>query len=75
MRVMLPVGRTGLSIVAGYLGLLALFVVPAPLALAVGIWALVDLKEHPDKSGMGRAIFAIVMGALGSIALALLMLR
>ena len=64
-----------LGIVAGYVGLLALLVVPAPLALAVGIWALFDLKKHPGKSGMGRAIFAIVMGALGSIVLALLMLR
>jgi hypothetical protein len=75
MRIMLPVGRTGLSIVAGYLGLLALFVAPAPLALAFGIWAAVDLKKHPEKSGMGRAIFAIVTGALGSALLAVLVLK
>ena len=75
MRIMLPVGRTGLSIVAGYLGLLALLVIPAPLALAVGIWAAIDLKNHPEKSGMGRAIFGIVAGALGSALLAVLMLR
>jgi hypothetical protein len=28
-----------------------------------------DLKKHPDKHGMGRAIFGIVMGALGTIGL------
>ena len=28
------------------------------------IWAAVDLKRRPGKHGMGRAVFAIVAGAL-----------
>lgn len=62
---LVPVGRTPLAIVAGYVGLVSLVVLPlAPVALALGIWAAVDLKRRPGKHGMGRAVFAIVAGAL-----------
>jgi len=69
LRMVLPVGRSVLSIVAGYLGLFSLAIVPAPLALIVGILAVVDLKKNPKKHGMGRAVFGIVMGTLGTLAL------
>lgn len=69
MRMVLPVGRSAWAIAAGYLGLLSFLVVFAPLALAAGIFAVVDIKQNPHKHGMGRAIFGIVMGALGSILL------
>ena len=68
-RALLPVGRTGLSILAGYLGLGALFCVPAPFALAVGIWAILDLKKKPGMHGMGRAVFGVVAGAIGTAAI------
>jgi hypothetical protein len=74
MRALLPVGRTALSIIAGYVGLLSFLVVPAPLALVLGILAVRDLNKHPGKHGMGRAIFAIVMGALGTLALIAILL-
>ena len=69
MRLLLPVGRSALAIIAGYLGLFALLIFPAPLALLFGILAIRDLRLHPEKHGMGRAIFGIVMGALGTLAL------
>ncbi len=74
MRLLLPVGRSGWAIAAGYLGLFAVLVVPAPLALLTGILAVVDIKRsigtpHP-KHGLGRAWFGIVMGAIGTVALA-----
>lgn len=72
LRMVLPVGRSGLSIAAGYLALFAVALVPAPLALIVGIAALVQLKRHPEKLGHGRAWFGVVMGALGTILLAAL---
>jgi hypothetical protein len=74
MRALLPVGRTPLSIIAGYVGLLSFLVVPAPLALILGILAVLDLRKQPGKHGMGRAVFAIVMGVLGTIALVALAL-
>lgn len=65
----LPTGRTGLAIAAGYLGLFSVLVVFAPISLVVGILALRQLNRTPGKLGRGRAIFGIVMGSLCSIIL------
>ena len=66
MRFLLPVGRSGLAILAGYAGLFAILVFPAPIALILGILAFRDIKRHPEKHGMGRAVFALVMGGIFS---------
>ena len=71
MRMLLPVGRSGWAIAAGYLGLLSFLGIFAPVALIVGIVAVRDIQQHPEKHGLGRAWFGIVMGVLGSLALAL----
>ncbi len=71
MRMLLPVGRSLLAIFAGYAGLFAVLLFPAPIALILGILAVIDIKKHPDKLGMGRAVFAIIMGAIFSTLLAL----
>jgi len=70
MRMLLPVGRSGWAIAAGYLGLFSLIVLPAPAALLVSIVAIWDIRRsksspHP-KHGMGRAIFGLIMGILGT---------
>ena len=69
MRMLLPVGRSGWAIAAGYLGLLSFLGVFAPFSLIVGFVALRDLKQHPEKHGLGRTWFGIIMGAIGTIAL------
>jgi hypothetical protein len=69
LRAVLPVGRTPLAIVAGYAGLFSLLCLPAPIALGLGIWAVVDLKKRPGMHGMGRAVFAIVTGGIGTLAM------
>jgi sugar phosphate permease len=58
MRFVLPVNTSGLSIIAGYLGLISVLVFPAPFALLLGIIALVQLKKKPKLHGHGRAISA-----------------
>lgn len=72
---LLPVGRSGYAIAAGYLALFSVLIVPAPLALLFGILAVFDIRKSRTqihkKHGMGRAIFGIVMGALGSAVLVL----
>jgi hypothetical protein len=70
MRMLLPVGRSGWAIAAGYLGLFSLIVLPAPAALLASIVAIWDIRRskssvHP-KHGMGRAIFGLIMGVLGT---------
>jgi hypothetical protein len=66
MRMILPIGRSGWAIAAGYLALFSVLVFPAPFALGTGIFALYDIRRHPEKLGKGRAIFGIVMGGLFS---------
>ena len=74
MRMILPIGRSGLAIAAGYAGLFSILVFPAPIAVILGIMAVVDIKRHPKKHGMGRAIFAIIIGGFFSIVPALIIL-
>ena len=64
MRALLPVGRSGWAIAAGYLGLLSPLVIFAPFALITGVIAILDMRRHPEKHGMGRAVLGIVMGGL-----------
>jgi hypothetical protein len=71
MRLLLPVGRSGWAIAAGYLALFSVLLIPAPLALIAGILAIREIKRNPKKHGMGRAVFAIFMGLLGTIIIAL----
>lgn len=69
MRMLLPVGRSGWAIAAGYLGLFSVLGIFGPPALICGILAIRDIRQHPERHGLGRAWFGIVMGILGSIAL------
>ncbi len=73
IRMLLPVGRSGLAIAAGYLGLFGFLIVPAPLALIVSILAILDIRKSRStpkpKYGMGRAIFGLIVGILGTILL------
>jgi hypothetical protein len=73
IRMLLPVGRSVWAIAAGYLGLFSVLLIPAPLALIVSIIAIRDIKKHPDRHGMGRAIFGLIMGVLGTIFLVVMM--
>jgi hypothetical protein len=54
-----------------FLGILAILVVFAPFSLGLGLWALRDLRRRPGAPGKGRAWFAVVMGSVFSIFLAL----
>ena len=71
MRALLPVGRSGWAIAAGYLGLFSLLFIPAPLAILTGIIGIIDIKRHPHRHGMGRCVFGIVMGVVGTVLLIL----
>jgi hypothetical protein len=65
-------GRSPLAIIAGYLGLCSLVLIPAPLALVFGILAVIDIKKNPKKHGMGRAVFGIIMGTIFSVPLVIM---
>ena len=76
VRMLLPVGRSGWAIAAGYLGLLSLTLFVAPFAVIVSIVAILDIQksktaEHP-KHGLGRAIFGLIMGLFFSVVLVMI---
>lgn len=66
IRMLLPVGRSAIAIVAGYVALFSFLIFPAPIALILAILAIRDIRKHPDKHGMGRALFALIIGILGT---------
>ncbi len=69
-RMLIPVDRSALSIIAGYLGLFSILCFPAPLALLLGVLAMRGIKKsNGAKHGMGRAWFAVIMGGIFTIVL------
>ena len=79
MRLLMPVGNSGWAIASGYLGLISVLLVPAPLALLTGILALRDIRASKSaqqrKHGTGRAIFGLIMGGLFSLIGILVLVR
>jgi hypothetical protein len=74
MRWVLPVGRSGWAIAAGYLGIFSLLGIFAPFAVITGILGLREIKQNPRLGGRGRAIFGIVMGGIFTLAIGLALL-
>jgi len=72
VRWLLPVGRSGWAIAAGYLGLFSFVIFPAPLALICALLAIREIRRNPRRHGLGRAIFGLIMGVLGSIVLGIM---
>jgi len=72
MKYILPIGRSGLAIIAGYLGIFSLFLPVGPFAILCGILAQRDIKAHPEKLGRGRAIFALIAGGIATLLLLLI---
>jgi len=66
-----PTNTSGWAIATGYAGLFSLLCVFGPLALILGLFAVRDLKQNPQKRGWGRTIFGLVLGALGTVGLLL----
>jgi hypothetical protein len=64
---LIPLDVTVWAVIAGYLALFAVLIVPAPFALGAGLIARRDLRRRPDRRGKGRATFAIVTGGLFTI--------
>ena len=69
IRMLLPVEVDPVAFIAGYLGLLAIALLPAPLALGVGLWALARVRGRKDVRGAGRAWTAVLLGLLGTLGL------
>ena len=69
MRWVLPIGRSPWAIAAGYLGLLSILGVFGPFAIITGILGIQQIQRNQRLHGMGRAIFGIIAGSLGTVLL------
>lgn len=72
LGMLVPVGVDPMALIAGYVGLFSIVLVPAPVALLLGLMALGRLKADPKARGAGRAWFAVIAGVIGSLGLLLL---
>ncbi len=66
MKYLIPVNPSAWALISGYLGLFSVLLIFAPFALVTGIFGLRDIKANPNKSGIGRAWFGIIMGTVFS---------
>jgi hypothetical protein len=66
-------GRSRWASAAGFLGVSAVALLPAPLAVVVAVVAILDIRKSlaagGRKSGMGLAIFGLISGLVCSLVL------
>ena len=74
LALVVPIGRSGWAIAAGYLGLLSMIPYVGFLAILFGVLAIRDINKNPAKIGLGRAWFGIIAGGLSLIIWARFML-
>jgi hypothetical protein len=68
LKFLVPVGRSGWAIGAGYLALFGMFVpFLCFLAIICAILGVSDIRKHPQKLGWGRIIFAFIVGGIWSL--------
>jgi len=67
LQYVLPIGRSGWAIAAGYLGLFSIIPLVSFVALPISIVAARDLKRHPEKLGWERVITGLLLSSLFSL--------
>lgn len=63
----MPVIADAYERLSGSVVIFAILCLPAPLAIALGTAAVVDLRRNPNLHGWGRAVFGLVMGVTFTI--------
>lgn len=64
MRMLIPVGRSPLAIIAGYAGLLGFIPLVGIAGIVFGILAVREIGKDPSKHGLGRAWTGIILGSI-----------
>jgi len=67
-----PPGMAQAAFVSGWLSIL---LCPAPVAVVLGILGIVEVRREPGGTGMGRSVFSLVAGLVGSVVLGLVLLN
>jgi len=74
LRYVIPVNTPIAALAAGYLGLLSVLLIPAPLAIITGVIGLVQISRRDNARGHARCWFGIAAGLLFSALFAYIML-
>ena len=70
MSWVIPVHNPVLAVISSYCGLIGLGCpILGPVAVITGILAVQQIRKTPGLTGMGRSIFGIVSGVIGSLVL------
>lgn len=67
LKYLIPMGTTPIPMIAGYLGLFSLLILPAPFALILGVVGLNQLKKKNITNGRGRCWTGIVLGSIFTV--------
>lgn len=71
IRMLLPVGRSGWAIAAGYLGLVAWLIWPlGPFSIIAAELGRRQIAADPHKHGTGRVVLGYVGGVIGTLGIA-----
>jgi len=66
MRALIPIGRSWWAIASGYLAFFVMIPFVGLAAIATGVLGILAIRKREGLHGMGRAVFGIVMGVLGT---------
>ncbi|MBC7581447.1 hypothetical protein H7097_01085 [Aeromicrobium sp.] len=72
LHYIIPLNTSGVAIAAGYVALFSILIIPAPIAIILGVLGLREVKKHPGLHGKFRSLFAIAAGGTVSLFVAVL---
>jgi hypothetical protein len=55
-------------------GRASVLLLAAPIVLIISILAIRDIRKNPQRRGMSRAIFGLVLGSIGTILLTIMII-
>ena len=75
LKLVLPMATPFTAIIAGYLGLLSLLLIPAPFAVIFGVVGLVQIQRRERSYGKVRCWVGILLGGAGTLLLGWVILQ
>lgn len=67
LKYLIPMGTSPIPMIAGYLGLFSILILPAPFALILGVIGLKQLKKKNITNGRGRCWTGIILGSIFTV--------
>ena len=75
LHLVLPMGTPISAIIAGYLGLVSVLILPAPFAVVMGFVGLRQIKKGGKRYGKARCWVGIILGGIVTIGVVAIMIE